>query len=172
VSEPRLTSREALCSGVRVRLEELRFSYNGAEFRADRVAFGSSVAVLPVLDDGSVILERQWRPAINSWVLEAPAGRIEEGETPEEAARRELEEETGYKASRLTKAYEAYVSPGYSDEVQHGFIAEGLSRVGQRLDPGEVIRLVTLRPEEVARAEVHDLKTLLLLSIYERLRKA
>ncbi|ADL18456.1 NUDIX hydrolase [Acidilobus saccharovorans 345-15] len=170
MSEPRLSSSEELCSGARVRLERVRFSYNGREFDADRVTFGLSVAVLPVLEDGRVILERQWRPATGSWVLEAPAGRVERGETPEEAAMRELEEETGYRASRLTKVYEAYVSPGYSDEVQHGYIAEGLTRVGQRLEPDEVISLAFMRPEE-ALGQARDLKTIALLEAYVNLRR-
>ncbi|MGC9112918.1 NUDIX hydrolase [Acidilobus sp.] len=170
MSEPRLSSSEELCSGARVRLERVRFSYNGREFDADRVIFGLSVAVLPVLEDGRVILERQWRPATGSWVLEVPAGRVERGESPEEAAVRELEEETGYRASRLTKVYEAYVSPGYSDEVQHGYIAEGLTRVGQRLEPDEVIRLAFMRPEE-ALGQARDLKTIALLEAYVNLRR-
>ncbi|MGC9071914.1 MAG: NUDIX hydrolase [Acidilobus sp.] len=166
---PRVTSEREICRGKRVVLRRLSVSYGSATFEADRVAFGPSVVILPVLEDGRVLLIRQWRAAVNGWVLEAPAGRMEPGEAPEEAARRELEEETGYRAARLERMYSAYVSPGYSDEVQHAFIATGLSRARQALEPDEVIRLAPMTVGEylsAASSGTVDLKTLALVLLY------
>ncbi len=166
---PSVESEEELCRGRRVSLRRLTVRYGPSSFEADKVAFGSSVVILPLLDDGRALLLRQWRAAVGGWVLEAPAGRIEPGETPEEAAGRELEEETGYRASRLVRLYSAYVSPGYSDEVQHGFLAYGLYRSRQALEPDEVIRLAPMRPEEYLAglsSGPADVKTLVLISLY------
>lgn len=171
-SGPQALGVRELCRGRRVSLSLVSFEYGGSRFEADRVSFGSSVVVLPVTDDGRLVLEEQWRPAVNAWVLEAPAGRVEEGESPEAAAQRELEEETGYRAARLVRVYTAYVSPGYSDEVQHGFIAMGLTRTEQRLEPDEVIRLRYVRPEEYldeASEGVADVKTLAVVLSYLKL---
>ncbi len=121
------------------------------------------------MDDGRVVLVRQWRAAVSAWVLEAPAGRVEPGESPEQAALRELEEETGLRARRLERAYSAYVSPGYSDEVQHAFIAYSLERSRQALEEDEVLNLVYVRPEEYLASVtqgVADAKTVALVSYY------
>ena len=166
---PSVESEEEVCRGRRVSLRRLRVRYGAAAFEADKVAFGQSVVVLPVMDDGRVLLIRQWRAAVGGWVLEAPAGRVEPGETPEQAAARELEEETGYRASRLVRLYTAYVSPGYSDEVQHGFVAYGLVRTRQSPEPDEVIRLAPVRPEEYLSSlagGVADVKTVALVALY------
>lgn len=170
---PRVESEEELCRGRRVSLRRLRVRSGGANFDADKVSFGSSVVVLPVLDDGRVLLIRQWRAAVGGWVIEAPAGRVEQGESPEQAAARELEEETGYRASRLEPLYSAYVSPGYSDEVQFAFIAYGLTPTRQSLEEDEIIRLAPMKPEEYlaqASGDRLDLKTVALVALYLRLR--
>ena len=170
---PRVELEEELCRGRRVSLRRLRVRHGETAFDADKVSFGSSVVILPVLDDGRVLLIRQWRAAVGGWVIEAPAGRVEEGETPEHAALRELEEETGYRASRLEPLYAAYVTPGYSDEVQYAFIAYGLTPTRQSLEEDEIIRLAPMRPEEYlahASGERLDLKTVALVALYLSLR--
>ena len=167
--EPETLGERELCRGRRVSLRSVSFRYGPSTFEADRVSFGSSVVILPVLDDGRVVLVRQWRPAVGSWVLEAPAGRVEPGEEPAQAAERELEEETGYSASRLEELYSSYVSPGYSDEVQYAYLARGLRRVGARPEEDEVIRVVEVDPREYlsqASVGVADLKTVALVALY------
>ncbi len=166
---PTAQSEEEVCRGRRVSLRRLKISYGGSIFYADKVAFGSSVVVLPVLDDGRVLLIKQWRAAVGDWVIEAPAGRIEPGETPEKAAARELEEETGFRASRLERLYSAYVSPGYSDELQYAFVAHGLTPTRQSLEEDEVIRQAPMRPEDylsLASSAHSDLKTMAVITLY------
>ncbi|GAB6147556.1 NUDIX hydrolase [Stetteria hydrogenophila] len=137
---------------------------NGARVRVDRVKFPRSVAVLPVFRDGSVVLVRQYRPAVDDWVLEAPAGTVEPGEDPRSAAVRELEEEAGLRADpgRLIEVGEGYVSPGYSTEVMSLFIALDPEESEARPEEYEVIEAVRL-PLREALARVRDLKTMLLL---------
>ncbi|HIP57347.1 MAG TPA: NUDIX domain-containing protein, partial [Ignisphaera aggregans] len=96
---------------------------DGNEVVRDVVSFGTAVAVLPIIDDNKVVLVRQYRAPVNSWILEVPAGKVEPGESPEECAKRELEEETGYRAMSMEKLVSIYTSPGYSDEVLHIYLA-------------------------------------------------
>ncbi len=137
---------------------------NGARVRVDRVKFPNSVAVLPLFSDGTVVLLKQYRPAVEDWVLEAPAGVVEPGEDPRSAAVRELEEEAGLKAdpNRLILVGEGYVSPGYSTEVMSLFIALNPEESKARPEEHEVIETVKMALPE-ALAKVRDVKTLLLL---------
>ncbi len=163
------------CRGRRLffesRMEELP---NGNRVRVDRVRFPNSVAILPV-DEGNcrVLIIRQYRPSINNWILEAPAGVIDPGETPIEAANRELEEETGFTASRLVRVGEAYVSPGYSTELITLFLAFGLSEGKARPESHEVIKeKVWINLEDIdeliERGEIRDLKTIALVEAAAR----
>lgn len=86
-----------------------------------------AVAIVPVFDDGEVLLVKQYRHAVGEWLLEIPAGTLEAGEEPERCAARELQEETGYTATSFQHLLSVYVSPGYSNEMVHIFLAEGLT---------------------------------------------
>lgn len=163
------------CRGRRVlfqsRVEELP---NGRRVRIDRVVFPDAVAVLPLETRGCrVAVIRQYRPAVGEWLLEAPAGVIDEGESPEEAARRELEEEAGLRAARLYWVATGYASPGYSTEKLHYYLA--LDPVGSEARPEdyEVIEeLLWVTIDEavgmVRRGEIMDSKTILLLLAAEK----
>ncbi len=102
-----------------------------------------SVSILPV-DGDRVFLIRQYRYPLDDYIWEVPAGTLEEGESPEECALRELEEETGLRAGRLKKMFEAYLIPGYGTEKMHFFLATDLT-------PGE------MHPEPSERIEVHEI---------------
>lgn len=130
--------------------------------------------IVPFLDEDRVVLMHQYRYAVNARLWELPAGTLEgreqrahmiAQETPEQCARRELREETGYEAAQWEKAGECYALPGMSEELMHIFFARGLTMHEQSLDAGEVIeeirafRLVELR-EMIARGEIRDAKTL------------
>jgi len=145
---------------------------NGARVRVDRVKFPNSVAVLPLFSDGTVVLLKQYRPAVEDWVLEAPAGVVEAGEDPRSAAVRELEEEAGLKAdpSKLILVGEGYVSPGYSTEVMSLFIALNPEESKAKPEEHEVIETVRMSLSE-ALAKVKDVKTLLLLYAAKELVK-
>ncbi len=163
------------CRGRRVLfqsgIEELP---NGRRIRIDRVIFPDAVAALP-LDTGRcrIAVIRQYRPAVGEWLLEAPAGVIDEGESPEEAARRELQEEAGLRADRLHWVATGYASPGYSTEKLHYYLA--LDPEGSEASPEdyEVIEELLWIPVEEAlemiqKGEVRDSKTILLLLAAER----
>jgi ADP-ribose pyrophosphatase len=99
---------------------------------AERVGCDGIVGVVPFTDAGEVILIRQFRPPVNGYVIELPAGLREPGETLEDAARRELIEETGYSADSLTFLTEGPLSSGLSSEILSAFAATGLTYVGVR----------------------------------------
>jgi ADP-ribose pyrophosphatase len=100
---------------------------DGSTFERDLVRHPGAVSVVPVDDDRSVFMVRQYRAAIDADLLEIPAGKRDvEGEPPEETARRELEEEVGMRAGRLQKLAEFYNSPGFTDEHSWVFLARDL----------------------------------------------
>ncbi|MEM2617686.1 MAG: NUDIX hydrolase, partial [Thermofilaceae archaeon] len=101
--EPRVLGDELLAIGRRLKLLRRRVEAGGVVFERDVVAFGEAVIVVPILGGGRVLMVKQWRAPIQSWVLEVPAGKLEQGEDPREAAVRELEEETGYIAGSLVE---------------------------------------------------------------------
>jgi ADP-ribose pyrophosphatase len=88
------------------------------------------VVVIPLTDDGDLIMVRQYRKAVERELLELPAGTMEPGETPEHAARRKMVEETGYNPSAMRFVNAIYPSPGTSDEIIHIFLASGLEGDG------------------------------------------
>lgn len=126
-----------------------------------------SVASLPVLDDGRVVLVRQYRYPVDREVWELPAGRLDPGESVEEGARRELEEEVGLRAAHLEGIGVFYTTPGFCDEVMHLFRATGLTPVPARPEADERIETRTLDFEEaramMRRGEVQEGKTLVAL---------
>jgi len=157
-----LVDERVLCRGRRVTLVQKVYSFGGRRFVRDVVLFGQAVAVIP-LRGRDVLLIKQFRAPIGSWILEVPAGRVEPGETPEDAARRELVEEVGYEPAKLTKLGSLYMSPGYSDEVLHVYLAEDLRFVGSSPEPGELIEVASLDLDralaEVLGSPVADAKT-------------
>jgi len=126
-----------------------------------------SVAALPVLPDGRVVLVRQYRYAVDAHVWELPAGRRDPGETPEEGARRELEEEVGLRATALEPFLVFWTTPGFCDEVMHLFRATGLTPVPPRPEADEKIEQATFSLDEamamVKRGEIREGKTLVAL---------
>lgn len=117
-------------------------------FIKDVVKFGEAAAIIPLKDNGNVILIRQFRAPLNKWILEVPAGRVEIDEKPEEATRRERIEEIGYGIRELIELASIYMSPGYSDEILHIFLAKGLAYVGRRPLHGELIKVMEMGLDE------------------------
>ncbi|MGC8932769.1 MAG: NUDIX hydrolase [Candidatus Methanodesulfokora sp.] len=167
--EPRVERDELICSGRRVKL--YRRIISGGIVK-DLVSFGKAVVIVPVLSDGRIVFVRQWRAPIAKWIVELPAGRIEEGEEPLETAIRELKEETGYRAGRIKEIASAYVAPGYSDEYMHIFVAEDLVFEGQRPEKGEYLMTVVLSPEEYISKFREDMKSIAALLLYLWSRKS
>ena len=120
-------------------------------------------AVVPLLSDESVVLIKQYRHCIGDTIWEIPAGRLEPGEDPLVCAKRELEEEVGYRASQIEKLTEIYSAPAYCTEVISIFLATGLTPSTQRLDDDEIIKVVKLplaeAIEKIKTGEIKDAKT-------------
>ena len=114
---------------------------------------GASLAV-PVLDDGRVVILRQYRFAVAARLLEFPAGTLDPGETPLSTMRRELQEEAGYSAERWDPLGAMLPCPGYSDEVIHLFLARELSALSERPpgDDDEDLEVLLLEPAELDAA--------------------
>jgi ADP-ribose pyrophosphatase len=110
-----------------------------------------STAIVPFLDDSTVIMERQYRHPLRDYLLEIPAGTMDPGETALACARRELEEETGYTADEFIELGKVHILPAYSDELIHIYLARGLSTSEQRLDPDEIINVVEYPLDEALR---------------------
>jgi ADP-ribose diphosphatase len=138
------------------------------------VRHGPAVAIVAVDRDRRVWLVRQERAGANGPLLELPAGNVDEGEPPLEAARRELREETGLHAGEWVEAAAFYTTPGFCDERMHLFVAHELEP-GQASPEGtEEIELVRVGLDEVADlvAEIEDAKTLVGLLLLLRLDAA
>lgn len=166
--EPKVEGDELLCSGRRIKLYRRIVVIGEERIDRDLVSFGNSVVILPLLDDGRAIFLKQWRAPVDAWILELPAGRVEDGESLIETASRELEEETGYKAGIIERIASAYVAPGYSDEVIHLFVARELIRGNLRPERGEFLKIVLMKPEDYLSDSnsIKDLKTLASVLLY------
>lgn len=126
---------------------------------------GDAVVILPRCGESSWHLIRQYRFAVGSYILEAPAGKLEQGESPAETAKRELIEETGFQAGHMIEKGFIYTTPGFSDEKLHLFEARDLSPSSEyEKDEDELIELVTVTGEELEQmcldGRVSDAKTI------------
>jgi ADP-ribose pyrophosphatase len=139
----------------------------GREFDIEIVHHNGGAGILPVDDDGQVVLIRQWRYPLGRASIEVPAGRIEEGDDPEATARRELEEEAGLRASHVELLAAVYPAPGYTTEKVWIYLATGLEEVGQNLEEDERVEVLRMPLEEalaaVASGEIDDAKTIIAL---------
>jgi len=140
---------ELLCKGRRIELYNRILNINGKRVNTDLVRFGESVVIVPLKTENELIFLKQYRSSIDRWIFELPAGRVDDGEDKEAAAKRELIEETGYEPSKLEYVGSFYVSPGYSDEYMHLYIASGLKYVGEKPEEDEVIRTEVVKLSEL-----------------------
>lgn len=150
---------------IRLRVGDVALDDGSIGYR-EVVEHPGGVCVLPWTGH-SVLLVRQYRIALGEYVLEAPAGKIEGNEDPEYRGRRELEEETGYRARTVIPLGYIFASVGYSSERIHLYLAFDLEKTARNLDPEERIELVEMPLQEVMRmldaGEFPDGKTVVLL---------
>jgi 8-oxo-dGTP pyrophosphatase MutT (NUDIX family) len=154
---------------------------NGRELTRDVIRHNGSVVIL-AMDDGKnkrdpmIVMERQYRHAAREFLLEVPAGKMEEGEDALAAAKRELLEETGFKAKRWRKIIRYFASPGFLGEFMQVFIAEGLTLGDAQPEYDEQIE-IEMMPlsgllKMIDEGKIHDGKTLISVMLYARLREA
>ena len=136
------------------------------------VEHAGAVAIVAVDKDGKIILIKQFRKPVESVLLEIPAGRIEPNEDPEHTALRELEEETGFKAKKITKLVEYFSTPGFSNEVLHIYLAEDLEVGIAKPDEDEYIEIFPMTLEDIinkiSRGEIKDSKAIVGVLMYDR----
>jgi ADP-ribose pyrophosphatase len=128
------------------------------------VVHPGAVVVIPILDDGKVVLERQYRYPIGEVMLEFPAGKLDAGENPQFCGQRELLEETGYSATDWAYAGKTHLAIAYSTELLHIYFAKGLTLGERKLDDGESLDVITATPAELlswcGQGLVTDAKTM------------
>jgi ADP-ribose pyrophosphatase len=153
----------------------------GVTSTRDVIQHNGSVIILAVdastnPADPTILLERQYRHAAGQFLLELPAGRIEPNEAPLAAAKRELIEETGFRAKRWSRLVRYYASPGFLAETMQVFLAEDIRAGVAQPEPDEKIALLHLRLSEVLamieQGKILDGKTILSVLLFERRRKA
>lgn len=103
-----------------------------------------AVGIIALTSKGEIILVRQYRKPVEQVMLEIPAGLFDKGENLTAAAKRELEEETGYKAEKIKKVFSAFMSPGYSTEKFHYFMTKDIKKTTQRYEEDEHIKVVKI----------------------------
>jgi len=167
-------ARELVHTGRRIRVYvETTTAPDGTVVRRDAIAHPGAVVILPVIDAGHVCLLRNHRWVVGETLWEVPAGTLEVGEPIEDAARRELQEETGYTAATWRSLGYLFASPGVLDEKLHLFVAEGLTAGPTALEPDEEIESVTVPLSEAVAmcldGRIRDAKTVTALLLWERL---
>lgn len=159
------TSSEVLVDGnfLKARRDTVRLPDGGTSTR-EYVIHPGAVVVVPLLDDGRVVLERQYRYPVGRVMTEFPAGKLDVGEDPFVCGRRELLEETGYSGREWAYAGLMHLAVAYSTEIIHVYFARGLSLGERQLDVGEFVDVFTATPEELIGwcrdGTVTDAKTL------------
>ncbi len=169
----RLEKRDEIFQGriFTVQLDHLKFD-DGFELTMEVVRHGGAAAVVPVKDDGRVVLIRQFRYPVDGVIWEIPAGKFDGTEASEICAAREMEEEVGYRPGRLEKVGSILTTPGFSDERIDIFVATDLTRSEMNLDPDELIEVVEVSSAEVLRmideGEIEDAKSIIALLMAAR----
>ena len=153
---------------------------NGRKVSRDVVRHNGSVVILAIDDtkskrDPTIVMERQYRHAAREYLLEVPAGKMEEGEDALAGAKRELLEETGFQARRWRKMVRYFASPGFLGEWMQVFIAEGLTLGTAQPEYDEQLDIEMIPLSKLLRmiedGKVHDGKTLISVMLYDRLRR-
>lgn len=153
---------------IRVYIDQVRMP-DGRSAEWERVAHPGAVGMVPLTDDGEVIMVRQYRHAVRGVLLEIPAGKLDMGEAPLDCASRELAEEVGMKAAEMIPLAEFFNSPGYSDERFFLYLARGLSPEQAETEPDEFLQLVNVplgsSLDLVSSGQIRDAKSIIGLTL-------
>jgi ADP-ribose pyrophosphatase len=162
--KPETLSTRSIYRGKVFEVLEADIRQDDVQYKREIVVHGGSCVIVPLFDDGTIALVRQYRYAAEEFLLEIPAGTLEKGEDPKAGAGRELEEEIGVRASKIEKLSEFYVSPGFLTEKMHLFLATSLTRTKQALEIDEILTVEKYSIVEaldlVHRGEIQDAKTI------------
>ncbi|MBD2072791.1 NUDIX hydrolase [Phormidium sp. FACHB-592] len=164
---PQLLKQRLLYQGRKFSFESSRYRLpNQTQGEWECIRHPGGALAVPVTAEGTLILVKQYRFAIQGRLLEFPAGTVEPGETPEATIQREIEEETGYHVDRWQKLGEFFVAPGYSDESIHAYLAQDLTRLENppSQDADEDLETVMMTIAQVEKAiqtgDITDAKTI------------
>ena len=159
---------------VRLRVDEVVYP-EGGHHSVEAVEHVGGVAIIAQPNPDEIILVEQYRPVIGRAMWEVPAGKLDPGEEPATCAARELEEETGYRCERVRRLWSFYTSPGFSDELLHLFLAEGLAPGARRPDDQELIQVKSFKIDDVlamiGRDELPDAKTQIAVALVKMARR-
>jgi len=174
LKETRVDSRLAYDGNfLKVQRDTVRLP-DGKESTREYIKHPGAVVIIPVLDDGSILLERQFRYPLNQVIIEFPAGKIDPGEASLDCARRELLEETGYTASDWKFVCTIHNAIAYSDEHLDIFLAQGLKEGQSKPDEEEFLEIFTASLDEmlswVREGKITDVKTVIGTFWLERIR--
>lgn len=170
---PEVTNTERVFEGkmIGVRVDTLR-EPDGRTYRREVVEYGTAVVLVPVAEDGRLLMVRQYRHTTGKWLLELPAGGVDDRDTtPEEAAQRELREETGHRG-KLVRIGGMFLAPGYSEEYQHIYAATDLVEDALDADDDEDLVLERVTLDDALRfvedGVICDAKSIAALLMYLR----
>lgn len=149
IFEEKTISSEYKYKGKILNLRVDKVTAPKGEATREIVEHNGGVGLLAITDEGKIVMVRQYRYAAGEAALEIPAGKLEEGENPMEAAIRELKEETGYSAGKVQFLFSYYNSIGYSGELMHTYLFTGLIPGEQHFDDDEAIEVEEYTPDEM-----------------------
>ena len=159
-----------------ISLKKEYMSINGKKMRVISVVEPDVSVILPFADSkkDTILIECQYRPALRKYIYELPAGHTDKGETPRQAAIREMQEETGFAPKRIRLMYRAYPTPGSSPTLFYCFLSVGLANSNGRFhkDPDEVIKIKMIGMKKalsmIKSGKIIDNKTISAILYYER----
>ncbi|MBS4034787.1 MAG: NUDIX hydrolase [Ignavibacterium sp.] len=148
-----------------LKVDEINYNVSGNSGIREVAVHPGGAVVIPVKEDGKIILVKQFRYPIQDWLIEFPAGKLDANENPLICATRELEEETGYKAGEITKLGEILTAPGYCTEILHIYMATGLVPGNHNREEGEIgMEIFEYSIDEINKmilnGEITDAKTI------------
>lgn len=170
-AEPvRKIGERVLLSNRRFRIVSARLKIRGKTVEKPFMRQNDCVELIAVKDNGSILLAKSYRPELNRYIYEFPAGTMKRGESPRQAAARELAEETGYSAKKITFLFSGWPAFGYTDGKNYFFLAKGLSKEKQMLEADESIDIEEVSPGKLLRmlkqGKIEDLNVLAAFHYY------
>jgi len=167
----KILARKRIFTGRAFDVEELEVALpDGRQRNYDLVDHVDSVTIIPIAKNGEILFVEQFRVGSDEKLLELPAGVMDDGENPEVCAAREVREETGMAAGKLTLLGAVYLAPGYSNELNHIFLAENLTEDPLDQDDDEFLSLKSVAFQETekltAEGKLKDSKTIAALYFY------